>query len=130
MTNAVTKSGTNEFHGELFYYNRNNRNGARNPSQFLPTLTGQVPVKPVDLREQFGGNVGGPIIKDRLFFFFNYDQQRRNFPGVARFTQANFLSNLTAANRTFLNTAGVTNPNIDTHFGISGQSDRSRSPKW
>ena len=115
VTNAVTKSGTNEFHGELFYYNRNNRNGARNPLQFIPTATGgQAAVKPVDLREQFGGNVGGPIMKDRLFFFFNYDQQRRNFPGVARFTQATFFSNLTTANRTALNARGVTNAHIDT----------------
>lgn len=114
VTNAVTKSGTNEFHGELFYYNRNNRNGARNPLQFIPTASGaQLAVKPVDLREQFGGNIGGPIVKDRLFFFFNYDQQRRNFPGVARFTQANFFSNLTTAQRTTLNTRGVTNTNID-----------------
>jgi hypothetical protein len=116
VTNAITKSGTNEFHGELFYYNRNNRNGARNPSQFLPTISGLVAVKPVDLREQFGGNVGGPIVKDKLFFFFNYDQQRRNFPGVARFTQATFFSNLTTAQRTTLNTRGVTNAHIDAAF--------------
>ncbi|MEP7147860.1 MAG: carboxypeptidase-like regulatory domain-containing protein, partial [Acidobacteriota bacterium] len=76
VTNAVTKSGTNKFHGEAFYYNRNNRNGARNPLQFVGDINGvQQPVKPVDLREQFGGNIGGPIVKNRLFFFFNYDQQ-------------------------------------------------------
>lgn len=114
VTNAVTKSGTNEFHGEAFYYNRNNRNGARNPLQFVPTIGGgQAPVKPVDLREQFGGNIGGPIVKDRLFFFFNYDQQRRNFPGVARFTSASFQT-IPAAGRTALLNAGVTNAQIDT----------------
>jgi hypothetical protein len=127
VTNAVTKSGTNEFHGELFYYNRNNGNGARNPSQFVPSASGaQIAVKPPDLREQFGGNIGGPIIKDRLFFFFNYDQQRRNFPGVSRFTQPTFFNNLdtvfvnpptnTITQRQALNQRGVTNAQIDTAF--------------
>ncbi len=131
VTNAVTKSGTNEFHGEAFYYNRNNRNGARNPLQFVPTITGgQAPVKPVDLRQQFGGNIGGPIVKDRLFFFFNYDQQKRNFPGVARFSSASFL---TSVNRTALTTAGVTEPQIQTALAYlvnqTGETPRSGDQK-
>ena len=93
VTNAVTKSGTNEFHGDLFYYNRNNRNGARNPRSFFSGPNGeQLPAKPVDLREQFGGTIGGPIVKDRLFFFFSYDQQKRNFPGVALATSPSFFN--------------------------------------
>jgi hypothetical protein len=119
VTNAVTKSGTNDFHGEAFYYNRNNRNGARNPLQFVPTLSGvQQAVKPPDLRQQFGGNIGGPIVKDKLFFFFNYDQQLRNFPGVARFTQPNFLTFTTSPinQRALLNAAGVTDAHINTAF--------------
>jgi hypothetical protein len=87
VVNAVTKSGTNEFHGDLFYFNRNNANGARNPRATQTILVNGVPtlvgIKPVDLRQQWGGSVGGPIIKDKLFFFFNYDQQKRNFPGVS-----------------------------------------------
>ena len=87
VVNAVTKSGTNDFHGDLFYYNRNNRNGARNPRATRTELIGGVntvlPAKPIDLREQFGGTIGGPIVKDRLFFFFSYDQQKRNFPGLS-----------------------------------------------
>ncbi len=54
-----------------------------------------------DVRHQFGGVVGGPIAKDKLFFFFSYDQQKRNFPGLARFSSTTFL-NLTAANRNTL----------------------------
>ncbi len=96
VTNAVTKSGTNDFHGEVFYYNRNNRNGARNPRQFQSVLVGgvstPVPAKPIDLRQQWGGSIGGPIVKDKLFFFFNYDQQKRNFPGLSVFTSPTFLN--------------------------------------
>lgn len=96
VINTVTKSGTNEFHGELFYYNRNNRNGARNPLATRTLLVNGVStvvgIKPIDVRQQFGGAVGGPIFKDRLFFFFSYDQQKRNFPGLARFITPNFLN--------------------------------------
>lgn len=83
VINTVTKSGTNEFRGQLFFFDRDNRWGARNPSAVIPTASGPVSVKPKDTRYQFGGAIGGPIVKDRLFFFFNYDQQKRDFPGVA-----------------------------------------------
>ena len=104
VVNAVTKSGTNEFHGELFYYNRNNRNGARNPRAFQSVLVNGVSTtttaKPKDLREQFGGAIGGPIVKDKLFFFFSYDQQRRNFPGLGAFSNPNFLNTANVAQLT------------------------------
>jgi hypothetical protein len=84
VINTVTKSGTNHFRGELFLFDRDNHWGSRNPSATLPVAGGGlVAVKPKDVRYQFGGAIGGPIIKDKLFFFFNYDQQKRNFPGVA-----------------------------------------------
>lgn len=96
VVNTVTKSGTNDFHGDLFYYNRNNRNGARNPRAFNTVLVNgvatTVAAKPIDLRQQFGGTIGGPIIKDKLFFFFSYDQQKRNFPGLAVFSSSNYLN--------------------------------------
>jgi hypothetical protein len=96
VINAVTKSGTNEFHGSAFLYDRNNRWGARNPRSFINQLVNGVstPVafKPEDVRYQFGGTIGGPIVKDKAFFFFSYDQQKRNFPGVAVFVQPNYLN--------------------------------------
>src|SRR6266478_1132910 len=106
VTNAVTKSGTNEFHGSGFLYDRNNKWGTRNPLAFnsvqtSPGVFDNVPIKPVDVRYQFGGTIGGPIAKDKAFFFFSYDQQRRNFPGLSRFTQGNFLN---TADRTLLTT--------------------------
>ncbi|MGB7069460.1 MAG: carboxypeptidase regulatory-like domain-containing protein [Pyrinomonadaceae bacterium] len=120
VVNAVTKSGTNEFHGDLFYYNRNSRNGARNPLSFLPVLqpngsTTLVGINPPDLRQQWGGAVGGPILKDRLFFFFSYDQQKRNFPAVSTFQQQNFLS---TPNRTLLLSRGLTGAQIDNSIGF------------
>ena len=84
VINAVTKSGTNEFHGSGFIYDRNNKWGARNPLSTIPQLvngvTTQVAIKAEDVRYQFGGTIGGPIVKDKAFFFFSYDQQKRNFP--------------------------------------------------
>src|SRR6185369_17611884 len=96
VVNAVTKSGTNEFHGDAFYFQRNNKWGARNPRSFITQNIGGVftPVafKPVDVRHQFGGTIGGPIAKDKAFFFFSYDEQRRNFPGVSTYSALDFLN--------------------------------------
>jgi hypothetical protein len=87
VVNSVTKSGTNNIHGEFFYYIRDNALGATNPFTYrtVQDSTGayvQEKFKPHDRRQQFGGNIGGALIKDKLFYFFNYDGQRRNFPGV------------------------------------------------
>ncbi|HMB26470.1 MAG TPA: carboxypeptidase-like regulatory domain-containing protein, partial [Blastocatellia bacterium] len=95
VTNAVTKSGTNDLHGDAFYYQRNNDWGARAPLAFQSLLVNGSPsivgIKPEDVRHQFGGTLGGPIKKDTLFFFFSYDQQKRNFPGLGVFTSPSYL---------------------------------------
>ena len=70
VVNIVTKSGTNEFHGSLFEYVRNNALDARN--FFNPVPDPQTAFR----NNQFGGSVGGPIIKNRTFFFFAYEGQR------------------------------------------------------
>src|SRR6201991_1050416 len=74
VINAITKSGTNEFHGSAFFYDRNNKWGARNPNTFINRLVNGVSTreafKPTDVRYQFGGALGGPIVKDKVFFFF------------------------------------------------------------
>src|ERR1700682_3586319 len=119
VVNAVTKSGTNHFHGDAFYYQRNNKWGARNPLGFLNTfnagVTTKLPFKPEDVRHRFGGSIGGPVKKDKLFFFFNYDEQRRNFPGLAIFSDGSFLTN-TNVNRTVLKAAprNLTDTQIDS----------------
>ena len=76
QTQFVTRSGSNEFHGELFYYQRND---ALNATNFFNNAAGIR--KERVLIHQFGGNVGGSIIKDKLFFFVNYEEERS--PGSA-----------------------------------------------
>ncbi len=87
VVNAVTKSGTNQASGSGFYFLRDNKWGATNPFQTQSILQNgvntTVQLKPEDRRQQFGGTIGGPIQKDKVFFFFSYDQQKRKFPGVA-----------------------------------------------
>ncbi|MDT7807067.1 MAG: hypothetical protein QOJ70_880 [Acidobacteriota bacterium] len=125
VINAVTKSGTNEFHGSGFLYDRNNKWGARNPlstiNQFVNGVLTPVGLKPKDVRYQFGGTIGGPIVKDKAFFFFSYDQQKRNFPGIARFVNAGYLNPVTGSstngvNSTLLTAAarGLTTAQIDS----------------
>ncbi len=67
----VTKSGTNDWHGSLHEYNRNTIFAANNFFNIKNGLT-----RPPLNRNQFGGSLGGPILKDRLFFFFNYEGRR------------------------------------------------------
>jgi len=88
VINTVTKSGTNNFHGEAFYKNRENGWASRNPFAVItePTAAGgfaALPFKPKDYWDMFGFGIGGPIKKDKLFFFFAYDGFFRNFPGNA-----------------------------------------------
>ena len=67
----VTKSGTNDWHGSAREYHRNTVTAA---NSFFNNKNGNP--RPPLVRNQFGGNVGGKIIKDKLFFFFDYDGLR------------------------------------------------------
>ncbi len=71
VVNVVTKSGTNEFHGDVFEFLRNTVLNARN--DFNPASVGP---KGKLIRNQFGGIFGGPIAKDRVFFFADYEGTR------------------------------------------------------
>lgn len=71
QTVITTKSGTNDWHGNAREYHRNTITEA---NDFFNNKNG-VP-RPTLIRNQFGGNVGGPIKKDKLFFFFDYDARR------------------------------------------------------
>jgi hypothetical protein len=76
VVNAVTKSGANDFHGDLFYYLRYPSLNALDPLNKSKGIYSQ----PVHQQQQFGASVGGPIIKDKLFFFATYDGSRKVSP--------------------------------------------------
>jgi Carboxypeptidase regulatory-like domain/TonB dependent receptor len=84
QVNAITKSGTNAIHGDLFYLLRYPSLNALDPfSKWSALHNGGNPTlltQTVHQQQQFGGSVGGPIIKDKLFYFFTYDGFRKVNP--------------------------------------------------
>ena len=72
---AVTRSGTNNFHGSIFEFHRNT---ALNSNEFFNNAASPSVPRPPLIRHQFGGRVGGPIFKNKTFFFFGYEQTRES----------------------------------------------------
>jgi hypothetical protein len=82
VVNASIKSGTNHFHGDLWEYARNNDFGEAPPTEWQsPTIRAVQPYH----QNQFGFTLGGPIFKDKLFFFGDYEGNRiiENFPEIS-----------------------------------------------
>src|SRR5246127_2157453 len=111
IVNSVTKSGSNQFHGSGYYLDRDSAWAATNASVTHPIETSTnpptysvVPFKPTDLRRQYGLTIGGPILKDKLFFFFAADKFYHDFPAAATITGA-------SANANFYTPADPTLPN-------------------
>jgi len=75
FVNAVTKSGTNDLHGEGFFFNRNRK--LTSPDAFGNKLNNK--------QNQFGGSVGGPLKHDRAFFFFGVEQNFLRIPFLVKF---------------------------------------------
>jgi hypothetical protein len=124
FVNAVTRSGSNAFHGGAFYYNRNSATGANDA---LDKAAGNP--KPEDAMQQFGAGMGGPVLRDRLWFFADYEQQLRNNPipvinSALATTPAN-LAPFLAAN--FGIPAGTTLPAPDGPLPVPG-SDAAPDP--
>jgi Carboxypeptidase regulatory-like domain len=71
VVTAQTKSGTNGFHGGVYDFRTSNANLARDPFSQAPNTL------PPGLKNRFGGSIGGRIIRDKLFFFGNYEGQRQ-----------------------------------------------------
>lgn len=86
FVNTVTKSGTDAFHGDAFYYNRNS--GVGNANDAIDKANGLR--RPLDVLQQFGIDVGGPLvfgssssdsgISHKVFYYFDYEEQRRKEP--------------------------------------------------
>src|SRR5580692_6149291 len=103
VVNIVTKSGTNQFHGSAFEYFRNDALDARN--YFDPTSAPKAPFH----NNQFGGSVGGPIVKDKTFFFLDYEGQRETV-GVVSLDCVPSLAQITAAENTIVTGGGTVSP--------------------
>lgn len=74
VVNTVTRSGTNDLHGTAYWFFRNRTLNARDPfSSFNPS----------EYRHQFGGSLAGPIVKNKLFYFVNTEEQIRQFPLIS-----------------------------------------------
>ena len=103
----VTKSGTNELHGGLYEYNRNTAAVANDWFNKQAELSQGLPNKPGQLiRNTFGGTLGGPIKKDRLFFFVNYEGQRTAENQQQTLTVP--TASLRAGNVEYISTSGST----------------------
>src|SRR6202167_4479776 len=130
FVNAVTRSGGNPFHGSAFYYNRNS---AFEANDALDIAAGNP--KPEDDLQQFGAALGGPILRNRLWFFADYEQQLHNNPiPVINSALATNPSNLASfLTNNFDIPAGITLPaangslpvpNVDTDADVAaGPSD-------
>lgn len=81
VVTAQTRSGTNNFHGDVYDFRTSNANLARDPYSQAPlsvtNAAGLPPSIPSGLKNRFGASLGGPILKNRAFFFGNYEGQRQ-----------------------------------------------------
>src|SRR5215813_6197521 len=103
VVTTTIRSGSNDFHGSLYYYGQNSHLNAYHPvlkthlgdvlSQTNPNpLDVSASLKPVQQIHEFGGTIGGPVIRNRTFFFFDYLGQRNNLPFPANTTVPTALS--------------------------------------
>jgi len=103
VINTITRSGTNSIHGSAYWFFRNRTLDATDATS--------LGVNPPEWRHQAGLSVGGPIKKDKLFYFFNGELQRRNDPIVS--------SNISS---TLFNPAGAPTGAVDPVTGCGGSS--------
>lgn len=115
VVNIVSKSGGDQFHGSGYWFDRRSETDAKN------YFSGGQPV-PSYARDQFGGSLGGPIVKKKLFFFSNYDRTRFDAPGTVTTTVPTDLQKKGDFSQTF-NSDGslqqIFNP-FDTYTDASG----------
>ncbi len=83
VINVVTKSGTNEFHGSVFEFFRDK---SLNANTYANKIRTPSPARAPFRIHQFGASLGGPIVKDKAFFFASFDGQRRNIPNAITLT--------------------------------------------
>lgn len=133
IVTTISKSGTNALHGTGFFLVRDSALNAANPYSVAThytngTVTDSV-VKPHDLRQQYGGSIGGPAVRDRLFYFYAFDQQRRGFPVVSSPLDPNFYS-LTATQKALLATRGVSTEKVDAALNYLDSLTGATARRW
>jgi len=90
VVNTVTRSGSNDIHGAGYWFFRNQ--DFNSPDRYAPVnANGVGRLNPPEKRHQFGGSIGGPIKENKLFYFFNTEITRRDFPFVSTYTRAGFF---------------------------------------
>lgn len=96
---SVTKSGTNQLHGQAYFYDRESNWNAYNDYTTVATSSGTTQhIKPEDLRKIYGFTAGGALIKDKLFWIYTYDQHTHVFPVVGiPYNPSNFYTLPSAA---------------------------------
>lgn len=107
IINIVSKSGTNNFHGDAFFFFRNNSLDARNTFAFGPLRS---PIDPPFERYQWGGTLGGPIVQDRTFFFGSYERLGRDESIFVTFLEDESIFRATGSQKQlfgFLDSTGV-----------------------
>ncbi len=118
QVNAITRSGTNGIHGDLFYFLRYPDLNALDPltkysalhNTSNPTVAAFLLTQPTHQQQDFGGSVGGPIFKDKLFYFFTYDGFRK--VGKALYTDNNFLSTTATSAPTGVSASSAIYPGV------------------
>jgi outer membrane receptor protein involved in Fe transport len=86
VVNTVTRSGTNDLHGTAYWFFRNRTLDARDPFATF---------NPPEYRHQVGGTISGPIVKDKVFYLFNTEEQIRNFPLVSSIINPAVINSMT-----------------------------------
>ena len=126
--NAVTKSGTNQFQGTAYYFNKNQAIAGKTPGRLAERL-GETfePTKFDDFTEQiFGASLGGPLIENKLFFFANFEIQRDETPAPFEFGQYEGDSDEAALNGLRDRLINEFNYDPGTFGNTSDQLDASR----
>ena len=108
VVNTITKSGTNDIHGTAYWFFRNRTLNARDR---------YATFNPQDVRHQFGASLGGAIIKNKMFYFFNYEGTRRDFPAIATIQNSGMFNA-----QGLIDMSGGKNPCPDTSRPLAQQA--------
>jgi carboxypeptidase family protein/TonB-dependent receptor-like protein len=119
--NVVTKSGSNDIHGSVYYYNRNEAFG--DPSPFF-SPSAEVPKAPPERNENYGFSVGGPIIKNKIFYFASFEKQQFIFglSGIATEPSSDWINQALGILQTYGVTESAVSQNLIGSKGLWPQS--------